>query len=214
MVKHLDDRHMTADAVEIGSHLESDNSAADNDESARNLLHIKNLVIGESEAALDRLAQPGNRRDRCGRACADEQLTSDILAVARADNKALRVAAQYLARLGHYIYARALQRRADAADEHLDHLILALDNIAVVYRGVSELYAVLGTVLGVIEYLSRIEQRFCRNTALVQAYTAERSLFDNEGLESPMCGALRRIISGGTSANDCYIKFHTLIVFK
>ncbi len=101
--------------------------------------------------------------------------------------------------------SRALQRRADAADEHLDHLILALDNIAVVYRGVSELYAVLGAVLGVIEYLSRIEQRFCRNTALVQAYTAERSLFDNEGLESPMCGALRRIISGGTSAENYQI---------
>jgi len=73
-----------------------------------------------------------------------------------------------------------LKRRGHARDQRLDDLILAGDDLCVVDPDALDGDAVLFAVRRAVKNLRRIEQRFCRDAAFVEANAADAAFFDAE----------------------------------
>lgn len=75
-----------------------------------------------------------------------------------------------------------------------------------VNRSAVKFYAILRAVLGIVENFCGIKKRLGRHTAFVEANAAERSAFDKKSFKPSVSGSFRRIVSGGTSAeNDKFV---------
>jgi hypothetical protein len=105
-----------------------------------------------------------------------------------------------------------LHRGLDAADEFADHLVLALDYLAVVEGGAVHADSVFVAVEGIVVHFGAVEQRLGRDAAFIEADASQFFPLEEDDAEAQGAGAFRRDISSGTSADDCKI-VHILVWF-
>ncbi len=107
------------------------------------------------------------------------------------------------------------QQTRDAARQRLDDLVLALLHLGHVHRGVLHLDPVSGKqMLQIVVVVGRVQQRFRRDAADVEAGAAQRGfavraepLIHAGGLEAELSAADRRDVSAGPRADDDNIVF-------
>ena len=103
----------------------------------------------------------------------------------------------------------SLHCSANAANEGLNYLFLALDNLCVIklcaFNGNAEACA----LYCISVMLCAVEKGLCGNASLVEAYAAEVCLLEYSGLESAACCSFSGKVSAGAAADNYNLKlFH------
>jgi len=206
---HLDDDDLDADGREIARHFEADDAAADADERLGQLAQIEDLAVRHDEARGQAFLEAGNgRHGRAGAGGEHEALAPDGLA-GRVDFKAAGRFGEHLALALVDLDLVGLHRKADAGDQCLDDLVLAVNHGGVIIGHVFRVHAVALAVLRARILLGAVQKALGRDAALVQAGAAQRALFDERNLQSALRRAFRAQIAAGAAAdNNDVILFH------
>ena len=205
MIQHFDHGDLGAHGGVVGDHFQSDDAAADDDELLRHFGKLKNLAVGDNEAA-QVFPDAGQRGNHGGGAGGDDHLRALVILSARGHAEAAGHAALDDGVLLDDGDLSAAHLRADAGDQCLDHLAPAGDDGLLVNGDAFGLHAVGFAVQGVFVELGGIQKRLGGDAALVQANAAQGVLFKQDDLEPRVTGALSRQITGGAAADDDKIK--------
>ena len=192
---------MAADAVEVGGHLQTDDTAADDHQVVGNLPHVQNLPVGEDKALFQSLLDAGDGRRHRDGAAGDDELLGDVGGVAHLDDKAVGV---FAVDGGHAVYDSdlvAFHLHAYAGNQLLDHAVFPIHHLAVVDLHILGGDAVVVAVLGVVIDLGGVEERLGGNAALVEADAAQGSLLHHRGFQPGVSRPLRGQITGGAAAD-------------
>ncbi|MPN07145.1 hypothetical protein SDC9_154411 [bioreactor metagenome] len=95
-----------------------------------------------------------------------------------------------------------LQCSGHARNQGFHDFVLAGNNLRVVNLKPFGTHAVLFAMRRAVEHLRRIEQRFRRNAAFVEANAANAALLDAEHAQTCVASAFTREITGGAAAED------------
>ena len=211
LVHHFDDCNLCANRCEITSHFKSDNAAADNDEVLGKLCLVKDLAVGLYEAACESFFKSLNRGNRNRGAGSDNELVSKVLLALCVNHlEAVSSLAADLCLGFDNCNLVSLHCCANAANEGLNYLLFALDNLCVIELRALDGNAETCTLYSVSVVLCAVEKGLCGNASLVKAYASEVCLLEYSGLKSAARSSFCGKVAAGAATDNYYLKlFHT-----
>ena len=198
--EHLHHGHLGADGIEEAGELHADHAAADDDQFLGLLLQGEDFAVGYDYVA--GLFQTGDGRNHRLAARAEQQVAGRIVIALAGEGDAVGSAALDASFAFDGLDPGGLHAGFDAADEFLDHLVLAGDNLGKIERSAVHAYAVLVCVAGIVKDFGAVEQRLGGDAALVQAHTAHFPFLEEDDRKALRTGALGGDISAGTSSDN------------
>ena len=208
----FDDRDIAAEPLPYTAELEPDDAGSDHTESLGDAFEIECAGVVDDELAVEFRERKFNRH---GARCDDHVGCRDRLPAAVRRGHFHLAILQQLAGTVQRRDLVAFEEEADAAGELFDDLVLAADHRRDVDRSALGRDAVHVEMLRQVpELLGRIEQRFGRNAADVEARAAERGLavladplVDAGNLEPELRRPDGRVVTGGAGTDDDYVVF-------
>ena len=198
--EHLHYSNLRTEGAEECCELHSDHSSADHHQFFRALIQGQYLAVCHDHVT--GFLQARERRDSRLRAGADQQVLCSI-DVSRCFNfDPFRITALDGRILGNHLDLSSLHGRLDTADEFLDHLVLAGHDLIVFESRIAYIDSVMVACLGIVVDLGTVKKGFGRDTALIQADSAERLPFEKDDLEAGRSGPFCGHITTGTAADN------------
>ena len=198
--EHLHYGHVRADGIEEAGELHADHAAADDDQILGLLLQGEDFAVGYDDIA--GLFQTGDGRDHRLAARAEQQVAGRIVIALAGDGDAVGSAALDAGLAFDGLDPGGLHAGFYAADEFLDHLVLAGNDFGKIERCAVHAHTILVCVAGVVKYFGAIEQCLGRDTTFVQADTAHFPFLEEDDRKALCSGTLGGDISAGTSSDN------------
>ncbi len=196
-VHALDDRYGTAEVGVKRGKFDADDAAADDDDGAVEVAAaLEQLVGGHGKL------QPRNRRaGRHGAGGNENVVAGVVVGAAVRIRHADTAGAGDERRAAQQVDLRGLEKRFNAGGQLLRNFALVGKNLRHVGADIVGVDAGVCTVLGVVEDLRRVQQRFGRDAAAVQAGAARLARSTTATL-AQLRRTERSLVAAGTGADD------------